>query len=76
MSRCYICDHSPGNQSIYRLSGTRPSISFDTRRQAWVCSECSSTEDTVKLADLILTDEDLLEPKTPPMEIPNGTTSR
>jgi len=76
MSRCYICDVSPGNPSIYRISKSRPSLSFDSKRLAWVCSECAEPDTSINLADLILSDEDFLEPKEPPKEPDNGNTGR
>lgn len=64
--RCYICDVSPGNQSLYRISTTRPTLRSEG--PGWICSECESQDDGLDVVDIILTEEDLSEPKEPPTE--------
>ena len=66
MARCYICDVSPGNESLYRISGTRPSVSYREHLHGWICSECEVAEDFLDVADEILSEEDLNAPSVPP----------
>ena len=49
MARCYICDASPGNGSLFRVSETRPSVTYredPSGKGYWICSECETQDES------------------------------